>query len=281
MKNQRIVFTKINTAELLEVPMPEVQEDSILVKTAYTAISAGTERANITGDPNVSICCDGEVVFPRCCGYSSCGQVIKTGEKVTDVKTGDWVVMSWTSHSTYNEVRKENYVKVPDGVSLKEAAFCHIGTFPLAALRKVRLEIGESVLVMGAGILGVMAVAFAKAAGAVPVIVADPVKERREKALQMGADYALDPLEEGFAEKVKELSIKLSAIENAAIRLAANIKKTQKRANALKNITIPKYEALTKDIQNALEEKEREEFTRLKVIKRMKQNSSDNFSLKV
>ena len=75
-------------------------------------------------------------------------------------------------------------------------------------------------------------------------------------------------------KKVKELSIQLSGIENAAIRLAANIKKTQKRANALKNITIPKYEALTKDIQNALEEKEREEFTRLKVIKRMKQNSS-------
>ena len=67
------------------------------------------------------------------------------------------------------------------------------------------------------------------------------------------------------------MSIRLSMVENAAIRLAANIKKTQKRANALKNITIPKYEALTKDIQNALEEKEREEFTRLKVIKRMKQ----------
>ena len=60
-------------------------------------------------------------------------------------------------------------------------------------------------------------------------------------------------------------------VENAAIRLAAKIKKTQKRANALKNITIPKYEALTKNIQNALEEKEREEFTRLKVTKRMKQ----------
>ena len=44
----------------------------------------------------------------------------------------------------------------------------------------------------------------------------------------------------------------------------------QKRANALKNITIPHYEQLTKDISNALEEKEREEFTRLKVIKRMK-----------
>ena len=70
-------------------------------------------------------------------------------------------------------------------------------------------------------------------------------------------------------EKVKDLTIKLSAVENSAYQLAANIKKAQKRANALKNITIPRYEALTKDISNALEEKEREEFTRLKVIKRM------------
>ena len=73
-------------------------------------------------------------------------------------------------------------------------------------------------------------------------------------------------------EKVKELTIKLSMVENSAYRLASNIKKTQKRANALKNITIPAYETLTKDISNALEEKEREEFTRLKVIKRMKEN---------
>ncbi len=63
-------------------------------------------------------------------------------------------------------------------------------------------------------------------------------------------------------EKVKELTIKLSMVENSAYRLASNIKKTQKRANALKNITIPAYETLTKDISNALEEKEREEFTR-------------------
>lgn len=83
---------------------------------------------------------------------------------------------------------------------------------------------------------------------------------------------SLDEAKAAF-ERVKELSIQLSMIENAAIRLATNIKKTQKRANALKNITIPRYEILTRDITNALEEKEREEFTRLKVIKRMKQNS--------
>ena len=105
-----------------------------------------------------------------------------------------------------------------------------------------------------------------------------PLVEYKPKADEPTYAYystrmSLDEAKAAF-EKVKELSIQLSGIENAAIRLAANIKKTQKRANALKNITIPKYEALTKDIQNALEEKEREEFTRLKVIKRMKQNSS-------
>lgn len=69
---------------------------------------------------------------------------------------------------------------------------------------------------------------------------------------------------------VKELTIRLSMVENSAYRLAASIKKTQKRANALKNITIPHYTVLTKEISDALEEKEREEFTRLKVIKRTK-----------
>ena len=80
---------------------------------------------------------------------------------------------------------------------------------------------------------------------------------------------SLDKARECFNE-VKKLTVKLSMIENSAYRLARNIKKTQKRANALKNITIPTYETLTKNITNALEEKDREEFTRLKVIKSWK-----------
>lgn len=81
---------------------------------------------------------------------------------------------------------------------------------------------------------------------------------------------SIDIVREDF-RKVKELTIELSMVENAAYRLATSIKKTQKRANALKNITIPTYQALVYNITNALEEKEREEFTRLKVIKKMKQ----------
>ncbi|MDR0405347.1 MAG: V-type ATP synthase subunit D [Clostridiales bacterium] len=80
---------------------------------------------------------------------------------------------------------------------------------------------------------------------------------------------ALDEAYKKF-ERVKHLSLSLAEVENSVYRLAANVKKTQKRANALKNIMIPRYERITDTIQNALEEKEREEFTRLKVIKSMK-----------
>ena len=76
-------------------------------------------------------------------------------------------------------------------------------------------------------------------------------------------------------ERVKELTIKMAELENAAFRLSVNINKAQKRANALKNITIPRYEVLVKNISNSLEEKEREEFTRLKVIKRNKQAAAE------
>lgn len=89
-----------------------------------------------------------------------------------------------------------------------------------------------------------------------------------------GTRESLDQAVLGF-EKVKELTIRLSTVENSAYRLAANIRKTQKRANALKNITIPNYDRLVREIGNALEEKEREEFTRLKVIKRQKDSAEE------
>ena len=71
-------------------------------------------------------------------------------------------------------------------------------------------------------------------------------------------------------ESLDEARYHFEKVENSADRLANSIKKTQKRANALKTITIPHYTELSKSISDALEEKEREEFTRLKVIKRNK-----------
>ena len=74
----------------------------------------------------------------------------------------------------------------------------------------------------------------------------------------------IDKTYEKFTE-VKYLTAELAEIENSVYRLAVSIKKTQKRANALKNIMIPKSEETVKFISDALDEKEREEFSRLKV----------------
>lgn len=79
-------------------------------------------------------------------------------------------------------------------------------------------------------------------------------------------------LDEAYVKfnQVKIFTARLAEIENAVYRLAMNIKKTQKRTNVLKNITIPLYTEITKQIQISLEEKEREELTRLKIIKKTK-----------
>ena len=70
--------------------------------------------------------------------------------------------------------------------------------------------------------------------------------------------------------RVKELTVVLAEVENSVYRLANTIRKTQKRANALKNISIPRFEETIKFISESLEEKEREEFSRQKVIKNQK-----------
>lgn len=101
----------------------------------------------------------------------------------------------------------------------------------------------------------------------IPLVEYVPVQREKPPYSFYSTSDSLDEACLAF-EKVKELTARLSMVETSAFRLAESIKKTQKRANALKNITIPSYQALVTEISNALEEKDREEFTRLKVIKR-------------
>jgi V/A-type H+-transporting ATPase subunit D len=75
-------------------------------------------------------------------------------------------------------------------------------------------------------------------------------------------------------DRVKELSARLAGTETSVFRLAVAIKKTQRRANMLENVVFPRYEAAVKFISGVLEEHEREEFTRLKVIKRSREQRS-------
>lgn len=96
--------------------------------------------------------------------------------------------------------------------------------------------------------------------------------EKQPMELTYGLERANSKLDYAYRcfAKVKEMTVVLAEVENSVYRLANSIRKTQKRANALKNIVIPDFKLTVKNISDALEEKEREEFSRQKVIKTTK-----------
>ena len=208
--DKQIVFTEKYKAELLDVESQVMGDDQIRVKTLFSTISNGTEKANLIGETSISVLekATDEAVFPRCVGYSTSGIIVEKGKNVTEFEVGDRVAMAWTKHRSYNVIDAKKATKIEGDVGFDEASMAHIATFPLAAVRKTRVELGESAMVMGLGILGLLAVGFLKCAGAVPVIAVDPVKERREKALKFGADFAFDPFDADFVEKVKAVTKK-------------------------------------------------------------------------
>lgn len=207
MSYKKILFTEPKVAKLCDYDLAEPASGEVQVRLAVSTISSGTERANILGDINVSVFeTSDEAVFPREGGYSSAGVIEKIGPNVTDLKVGDRVALSWSSHSQVLNIAKENVHKLSETVSFQDAAIFHIATFPLAAIRKCRVEIGESAIVMGMGILGLCALPLLRIAGAAPIIAVDPDAAKREKAMRCGADYALDPYASDFVDKVKSLT---------------------------------------------------------------------------
>ena len=207
MKTIGIVFTEAYKAEVLQIECRSPGYDEVMVELEYSAISAGTERENFVGG-RVSIYYSEGVTatFPRCVGYSSAGIVKEVGEGVTELKVGDRVAIFGSKHQKHITINKSNVIKLSAEVSTAEAAMSYISIFPLAAIRKTKLEIGESALVMGLGILGIFAVEELRAAGAYPIIAVDPIKERRDFALKMGADYAFDPTDASFSERVNQIT---------------------------------------------------------------------------
>ena len=207
MKTSTITFTAPGKAELLESELEAASGTKVLVRLAFSSVSSGTERANLLGNKSLSpYVAPRDAVFPTVVGYSSSGTVIGVGENADGLKTGDRVALIWSKHSAINRIGKEKCFRIPDSVSFEDAALFHIATFPLAAIRKCRLETGESAIVMGMGMLGLIAVKLLRAAGAAPVIAVDPDEKKRAKALSCGADFALDPFKSDFAAKALELT---------------------------------------------------------------------------
>lgn len=201
MNRKQILFTEIGKAELVEVGVPEIQNDEILVKMEYTVISGGTERACIMGENNTP------QEFPMSLGYCGVGTAVKTGGNVRNIKAGDRVLVYHGYHSNFNIRKEDEITKVENNdVSSLEAAFVIIASMGLGGVRKLEMELGESAMVLGLGLLGIFAVQFLRLSGANPVIAVDLNNDRRKLALDLGADYAFDPSDKDFVQNVMEVT---------------------------------------------------------------------------
>lgn len=201
MKRKAVIFAQRGIAEFTELDIPAVTDDKVLVKTEFSAISGGTEKANLLGLPNTP------VGYPRWLGYSSCGRVVEVGDKVTRFKPGERVIVYHGHHTNYNIVPEADVFPVPyDDLSSLDCSFVLIAAMGLGGLRKTRIELGESGMVFGMGILGVFALNFMKLSGGLPVIAADFSETRRKLALNNGADFALNPADDDFVEQVMKIT---------------------------------------------------------------------------
>jgi len=201
MQSKTIVFTKPETAELQAKELPDVAANKVMVKMEYTVVSGGTERALIMGMPNTP------QQFPISSGYCGVGFVTKTGEAVKKVAAGDRVLVYHGIHTEYNIVPESDVTKVENNdIDSLDAAFVIIASMGLGGVRKLEIELGESAMIMGLGLLGMFSVQFCRLSGANPVIAVDLNEDRRKLALKLGADYALDPLDKDFTEKVKVIT---------------------------------------------------------------------------
>lgn len=196
-----IVFEAKGKAALRKFKVPEPKVDEVLIESDYSALSAGTERANLICLPNTGAA---EYGFPQQSGYSASGHVIAVGKEVSNLKVGDKAIVAWGGHRSHTIKKADSVYKIEDeSIDMLDASFAHIASFSFLGVRKLKIEIGESAMIAGMGILGAFAVQIANFSGAVPVVVSDFDPSRRELALQLGANAAFSPDEDDFIEKVK------------------------------------------------------------------------------
>ena len=162
---------------------------SVLVKAATTAISAGTEVANYRGITVHRSASHGNPYYP---GYSFAGTVVAVGQGVDAFRPGDRVC-GQVRHSSFAIADPSRLVRIPDGVTFDQAAMTTLGCIVVNAVRLARLQLGESVGVVGAGLIGQLASQLSRLDGGRPVVCLDFIERRRELALKCGADAALDP----------------------------------------------------------------------------------------
>jgi len=217
------ILQSFKTGELwlAEVPAPLCKGRGVVVKTAASFVSAGTERMlaefakkGLVGKAlqmpdqvkKVLRKMKTEGVFatlekvqakldqPIPLGYSSAGYVVEAGRDSGELKVGDRVACGgagFANHAEYAYVPRNLTVKIPDGVTFEDASCATVGSIALQGVRQCEVTLGETVAVIGLGLMGILAVQMLKASGC-RVIGFDPNAARCKLAEELGCDRAVN-----------------------------------------------------------------------------------------
>ncbi len=270
---------------LAEVPAPLCRAKGVVVKTAASFVSAGTERMlaefakkGLVGKAlqmpdqvkKVIRKMKTEGVFatlekvqakldqPIPLGYSSAGVVAETGRDSGDLKVGDRVACGgagFANHAEFNYVPKNLVVKVPEGVSFEDASCATVGSIALQGVRQCEVHLGESVAVIGLGLMGILAVQMLKASGC-RVIGFDPNAARCALACELGCDKAVSDNLVGEAmafsggHGVDAVLITAATHSDEPVTVAAEISKKKGRvvATGLVGMNLPRDQYYKKEI---------------------------------
>ncbi|ANS70369.1 bi-domain-containing oxidoreductase [Streptomyces lincolnensis] len=220
---------------VLDVPVPGCKPGGVLVRSAYSLISTGTELMKVSeagmsmlgkarsrpdqvakvmqsvatnGVPATYRKVMGKLDSYTPLGYSLCGVVEQVGTGIDDVKVGDLVACAGNEHALHAElnwVPKNLYAPVPDGLAPRHAAFGTVGAIAMQGVRRGEPQLGDVALVIGLGLIGQLVVQLLTASGA-RVVGVDPDPARCELAERLGAAACGDPASEAVEAAVADLT---------------------------------------------------------------------------
>jgi len=218
-----------------DVPAPELRAGGILVRTQYSAISAGTERATLElssksllakakARPDLvkqvieyarqhGVKAAYEKVYAKLdtlttLGYSCAGEVISVADGVHEFRAGDRVACAggtYANHAEINFVPRNLAVRIPSQVPSVAASLTTIGAIAMQGVRQAKVAIGETVAVIGAGLVGVLTIQILRASGC-RVVAIDLSPQRVKQAGEHGAHLAIAANDPTLASTIKEFS---------------------------------------------------------------------------
>src|SRR5215216_5467573 len=206
LKARALWFTAPRTAEFRRETVPPPGPGEVRVETLASAVSAGTEMLVYRGEVPRDLRLDlptlaGSYAFPIKYGYAAAGHVLDTGSGVDHLAPGDPVFVHHP-HQDVFLVPARMPVLLPEDFDPMLGVFGANLETALNIVHDTPLRLGETALIFGQGVVGLLVVLLLKVAGAGQVLVVDPLEKRRRLALGAGADGALGL--EGLTERVSE-----------------------------------------------------------------------------